>query len=1097
MIFKMGVKSLVRQPGKTISFFLLLLFVNLFLVLSVSMRVSSIKLLNSADESFLTIAQLKYKGQSYPDDSEYDASLDELLQGTDTDSLTSRDGVRSFERYVRLRGYIENYGTKADKYFIGRTAILFKVTEDGRCILQKGYSEKVHVVEGAYFNFNMEGFKDVRNYGLKKNHYYIAYGDYEQYYGNCVFTPRVFYTNQMKLNPSQFTQVFNLMDRVPQIDYRFFLTPRYLTGDDEMDNFKAMAERVYSNIYAFSDKGPFIDVTKDPDQFSKCYFNEEWVKEQDAIWEDVAADSYRTDFDWKNVLYAVIRSGEVISESIDVVMTENPEYQPIFHQHLSPVTDGRFYEKADGSDVCLISSILARNAGVTVGDTIHIDLQNAAKGDDHYNSYFYGSGFLQSGDFKILGIYEYTDDTVDTIYIPWQKDKGTASVLLHYPELPSYSNTYTVGTFILENEGAAEFATNMKGKLAPRTELTVYDQGYINVASPLRSMRDTSMLLIGICIFTGVCIILLYAYIFISKQRQTANTMLNLGTGGAKTMGYLIGGAAIPAFVACIVGACIGYITSDSVLTLAFRWAEAHSSADMSYSTLRTSLESKAFNLDFATNMQVVMLTSAAVFVFSLIVCAVFANSTIIVKSKKGGESFMTKLRRLGMTLRQARRSAVRTPGRSLIVPTVSLAVIILISVFCGVMQNYTDNIDRLYRTIPVEGQFVSLDGLTNDNLLLGGTMLDTLVSRGYIDDINYANSEMYYNVLGKYDKDGDLQGLEEEDTSNYFFMEMFYATVFERSRIVFTTSMDASPEFFGSGVQDISFADGYDMSLFMSDEKVCVIPSGIFPNVKTGDKLHISCAVRSSDGFDFFNIDLTVAGITADPTTKIYAPVKLLAGYGEFANAMENESDEEQKLPSLLIDEKKPYTDSDANEKMKMLRDYNRLSSFSFKLKSGYDVAKLKDYLRGEGYSYPSHIGAVRKSIVIDDSELQNTVNSLLKVRGYLEVLYPVIYAIIIAIAFVVSYLLIRTRVADIAVMRSMGLGKGRTFFVMFAEQILLAVVGAIAGFGIMALIVRSLSAMQIISTVLYVICYAVGLTIAVCALNTVNVLKIMSSKE
>lgn len=1103
MIFKLGIKSLVRQPGKTISFFLLLLFVNLFLVLSVGMRVSSTRLLEQADENFLTIAELKYRGANYPDDTHYDDDLEGLLLGTDADELKKLPGVRDYEQYVRLRGYTGDYPSKADKYMLDRTAILFKVTADGRFMVQKNYNSYVDVVEGGFIYLNLEQFEQEGQYiELKANHYYIAYGDYERYYGNCVFTPRLFATSQMTLNASQRTQVYAFDWNRNYIIPRFFMSPDLYGRYNSDLPFSELAEQFYSNLvnWEISSKGPFIDVTKDIGMFSERMYDEEWIADQEDLWKRIANDEYLSSYDWRNMLYAVIKSSQVISNSVDVIMTDNLEYQPIFHQQSVPMTEGRYYEPSDGKNVCVVSSIYARNKQVGIGDTIHIDFHSAAEGDDFYNSYFFGSGFIGSGDYKIVGIYKYTDETVDTIYVPKQELEDNGSTLLSHPGMPTHSNTYTVGTFILDNADAQSFASSAKKVLSPRCEIIVYDQGYINVAAPLSSMQDTSLLLIYVCIFTGVCIILLYAYIFISKQKQTATTMLNLGTGGAKTLAYLMCGALILALFACLAGAVIGYFASDSVLTFAYRWAEKNSITDLTFSTLRTSLADKPFNLDFGTSISIVAITSAAVFAFSTAICAIFANSAIIIKNKKGGESFSTKLRRFNMTLRHARKSIVRTPARSMIVPTVSLAIIILISVFCGIMQSYTDNIAKLYDTVPVSGQFVTLNGVSNDNLLLEGEMLDTFVTKGFFSDIDYANSEMRYKVLGKYDKNGKLDGDADENLSAYFDLEIFYAKVFDRPKIVFTTSMNSAPEFFGSGVQTIKYDKGYSEDMFMTDEKVCVIPSRL-SDIKLGDKIHVSCAMRDEYGFSFGYIDLTVAGITDDPTNKIYVPIEVLRSmnmvYEYRTRAYETK--DEKDYPSLITGERDDAKESETvrDKKISELQNYSRLSSFSFRLKSGHEVERIKAYLNDEGYSYPSHIGEKRKCIVIDDSELQNSVNSLVKVRGYLEAMYPVMYVIIIAIAFVVSYLLIRTRVADIAVMRSMGFGTGRTFFVMFIEQFLLAVTGAAAGLIVMLIVTHSLTTMQIFSIALYVVCYAVGLIIAVCALNSVNVLKILSSKD
>ena len=56
-------------------------------------------------------------------------------------------------------------------------------------------------------------------------------------------------------------------------------------------------------------------------------------------------------------------------------------------------------------------------------------------------------------------------------------------------------------------------------------------------------------------------------------------------------------------------------------------------------------------------------------------------------------------------------------------------------------------------------------------------------------------------------------------------------------------------------------------------------------------------------------------------------------------------------------------------------------------------------------------------------------------------------IFTLVVAIGFVVSYLLTKSRRAELAVMRSMGAGKLKTFFILFIEQLILCIFGAIIG--------------------------------------------------
>ncbi|MBQ9949445.1 MAG: hypothetical protein IJO93_01845 [Clostridia bacterium] len=1153
MFFKLGVRSLLRQIGKTLAFFLLLFFVNLFLVLSVSMKVSCTDLLSEADNSFLSIADLDFRGGNYPTENSHDADLMSCAEAQDYEYLSNLPGVKHFEPYVRIRGYAGEYPALVDKHYTDMSVILFKVIGetpygDISCMLLKNYSTHNYLVEGGYFTLEYGSFTkngkplDILKY-LKPEHRYIATGEYVSINGTSTFSPAPFVTNQISLTDEQ---VSILLSSPKSKDVRkFFLTPDILEHEGAYSDFLNEAAEFYETIFdqKFIKNGFYIDVTKNPNVYGDCVYDEDWTASQPELWEKFANDPESVDMDWKNVLYAVSRSYDIMANTLDVVMTDNSEYQRVFHQNTVPLEDGDYYTESDGKNVCLISSVMAYTMKLEVGDSIHLDLHNAATGDDYYNSYFYGAGFKHSGDYVIKGIYKLTEEITDTIFIPVQTfHSEKLSLLFTETGISRSCGSYKLGTFVLENKTAKEFSSLVKGKLYDKCAVTVYDQGYINVAAPLESMHDTSLLLIGICSFTGLSIILLFAYIFVTKQKQTATTMLNLGTGNAKTMRYLMYGAMLPSLFASAAGASAGFFMAESVLIRAHAWAAENSMMDLTFSTIRTSLSQESFQNDFSAKLPVIIFTVAVVFLVCCITCMCFANALVLprkksvapkkrrktsipkerrtppaIKSTKNtnaksikdnSNKLMRIFRRVVFVFRHGIRSIFRMPGKSVIVPAVSLAIIILISAFCALLQSYTRSIEQTYKNTEISGEFLTLNGTSNDGLLLTGEMLHEFVEDAEIESYEFSNSEIFYKVISYYDDDENLIPLTDENISSDamhevipdtpFVREKFIGAVLDRSKLVLTTSPHAAPEFYGSGMRNIEYEDGYDDSLFMGDEYVCVVSESFFERTgvpKDCRDLRVSCAIKENREYSFYAIDLKIVGITAENTNRIYAPMGLALLFPQLYDY--SYYDIKEGHDWLDLGHPELNTDKNEDDTTPELSDYARISAFSFTLRDGYEVAPMKLYLNEKQYSYPSHIGMIRKCLVINDTELQNTVNSLMRVRGYLEVLYPVIYVIVIAIAFVMSYLLIRTRTTDIAIMRSLGSGKSATFVALFTEQFLPSVTGAGLGVLVMKLMYDSITSLQWVSAGLYMLCYALGLVIAVFAINSVDVLKILSSKD
>ena len=79
----------------------------------------------------------------------------------------------------------------------------------------------------------------------------------------------------------------------------------------------------------------------------------------------------------------------------------------------------------------------------------------------------------------------------------------------------------------------------------------------------------------------------------------------------------------------------------------------------------------------------------------------------------------------------------------------------------------------------------------------------------------------------------------------------------------------------------------------------------------------------------------------------------------------------------------------------------------------------------------------------MIDDKTYTETVRSLEWQISYTDTLYRCLYILSALIGLIMAYLLTQSRKAEIAVMRSLGDGRGRILLVFLAEQMLLLLAG------------------------------------------------------
>lgn len=133
---------------------------------------------------------------------------------------------------------------------------------------------------------------------------------------------------------------------------------------------------------------------------------------------------------------------------------------------------------------------------------------------------------------------------------------------------------------------------------------------------------------------------------------------------------------------------------------------------------------------------------------------------------------------------------------------------------------------------------------------------------------------------------------------------------------------------------------------------------------------------------------------------------------------------------------------------------------------------------------------------LVINDALLNNVTEQLNKQISLLKTLLPVLFALIIIIGFGISFLLLRRRKREAAVMRSVGATRGTVLRILLGECTMQCFCGAALGAAaVFAAIGGSVGRLSIALAV--AVCYLAGGALAAYRLVNVNVLKLMTSKE
>jgi len=327
----------------------------------------------------------------------------------------------------------------------------------------------------------------------------------------------------------------------------------------------------------------------------------------------------------------LIKSFKESIHSATVYATGDLESMKIFHQGKSLVTNGRSFSQEDyqkGNRVCLISTSLGKANGLQLGDLIplsfsedRIRVANSISHADYFNhldsmgeAYFEIIGFYQEKE-KNSGAYSLYEDTV---FIP-----------LNSISYQPYVTRDNLVSFRLTNGKVEAFLEEMEQHDLPGLNFTFYDQGYSKVSGALAGMKETALLLTGICAAAGLGIILLFSLLFVGRQKRNIAIMYSLGTSRGKALAFLLITVLMVSGLAVTIGGIAGYTLSDRVLEEVY----ARNSEEI---TLGTAY-SEVYGEDNEVNFQAITpekpiapLTAAGtVLVVTLIMSGIFAAKVL------------------------------------------------------------------------------------------------------------------------------------------------------------------------------------------------------------------------------------------------------------------------------------------------------------------------------------------------------------------------------------------------------------------------------------------------------------------------------------
>ncbi len=757
----------------------------------------------------------------------------------------------------------------------------------------------------------------------------------------------------------------------------------------------------------------------------------------------------------------------VLNNSLTVFSVADLSAQYLFQQNQLVLTAGRMFteqESAQGAQVCVVSEALAGQLGLSVGDALPISL--AHTGDALPSELFWaGEGFDSTQEYTIVGIMQTTQELNGYVYVP----KGSDAVFT------GNRTGYTIGTAVLRNEDAAAFYQEIAPQLPDRVHLTVYDQGYSAVAEPFQNILRATNIISIVCALAGICILVLFGYLFVHRQRDVSVTMVRLGVEKRRICAYFLCGAGVLSALAAVCGACLGYRLSGSVIAWISELATAAAPPDTRYSAL-------AIEKDLAFSMTASTAPFAAaavgVWLLALLTCLMFSLGTFR-RSRARSEAEQTDRK----ARRSVRRSRVlypllsirRSGARSMIpVATMLLAAMFLCRLAASDAA-YQAQLDQIRSDTKISGAITDVHGRTTGTLTVRGDSVRTLLASGYLEEVVLTGSR-HYLFEAVIESGGVAQPYEPiVYPSTSFAQETFLNRALAGPSLICTNSLEKAPEFYYSSFVETTWLDGYDESVLSAavddgEPVPCLVPTTLMESegIQLGDTVQLWLFNGSSRKVCQFRV--VGSFVKASTKENIYAPISFYAD------------------TSLLVGE--------LDEEQTRSLERTSFASADFTLADATELSSFKEYLSSNRFSAAGDLSGNRVFIQLRDREFLSTVQTLSDQIDYVGVLYPCLSVLVCAAGLVGAFALMLSRKRELAIMRALGAAPRRVFGGFFGEQLALCLPGAAVGLALTVL-TGDFSQAGLARVGIFVLCWLIGSTLALLRMNGTAVLDILHEEE
>lgn len=406
--------------------------------------------------------------------------------------------------------------------------------------------------------------------------------------------------------------------------------------------------------------------------------------------------------------------------------------------------------------------------------------------------------------------------------------------------------------------------------------------------------------------------------------------------------------------------------------------------------------------------------------------------------------------------IRQTARNIVRHRKKSILHILIGVLTVLILDVYAGNMDSTEKELAHLPEALEVTARISTLNGSQREGMTIREDRMMGVRESVYVKD-------PVFTVRLKFGF-GAFTVEEYKENLNHYGM-----------------GMNAPEGVSGMKREEITFLSGVDETVLETAQKVCILDAALMEErgMHLGDDVMLTLFYYryALEGSEIF-----IEPLTTD-TYKIVGSMQI----GDYQGSW---------VPPEVIFPLDYMREAYQSQGIEFFAD-----SGSFAVKDPFQLNALKAQMYDEVKFLPVITRAKNRTdgnaLTIMDEAFIRSAETLAKNLALLWGMLPFLAVIVIFIGYLCSYLSLQSRRQEYALMRSLGTGRGRSFFLLFGETALVAAAACLAGSLAAALFLRTGAGVLALSGTMFFLAFLSGAAMAVLSLHRISVIEMLTKVD